>query len=321
VSFGAPDILVGLLAIPALVGLYLSHQRGRARAAAAFASPRLTASVSPQRPGWRRHAPMLIFLLALAILVLAAARPQKTVAVPINRASIMLLNDVSGSMLATDVQPNRLDAARSAAKRFVQNVPRNVNVGVMAFNGKPRVLQSPTTDRIAVDAALDQLAPSGGTATGRAMQQALAILRRAPGEGGKRPPAAIVLISDGASTSGADPVAVAQEARKLKIPVYTVALGTANGTITVPRPGGRGGTETHKVPPDARSLARVAQTSGGRAYTAADEDRLKQVYERLGSQLGRKNAKREITAGFAGGGLALLLLGAGLSLAWFGRVI
>jgi Ca-activated chloride channel homolog len=321
VSFGAPAILVGLLAIPVLVGVYLAHQRGRARAAAAFASPRLTASVSPQRPGWRRHAPMLVFLLALAILVLAAARPQKTVAVPINRASIMLLNDVSGSMLATDVQPNRLDAARSAAKRFVQNVPRNVNVGVMAFNGKPRVLQSPTTDRVAVDAALDQLAPSGGTATGRAMQQALAILRRVPGEGGKRPPAAIVLISDGASTSGADPVAVAQLARRLKIPVYTVALGTAQGTITVPRPGGQSGTETHKVPPDTRSLARVAQTSGGRAYTAADENRLKQVYERLGSQLGRKNAKREITAGFAGGGLALLLLGAGLSLAWFGRVI
>jgi Ca-activated chloride channel homolog len=321
VSFGTPTLLLGLLAIPVLVAVYLSHQRDRARAAAAFASPRMTASVTPSRPGWRRHAPMLVFLVALAILVLAAARPQKTVAVPINRASIMLLNDVSGSMLATDVQPDRLTAARGAAKRFVQNVPRNVNVGVMAFNGKPRVLQSPTTDRIAIDDALDRLTPSGGTATGRAMQQALTILRRVPGEGGKRPPAAIVLISDGASTSGADPVEVAQEAKKLKIPVYTVALGTAQGTITVPRPGGGGGTEVHRVPPDVQSLAKIAQTSGGRAYAAADEDRLKQVYERLGSQLGRKEQKREITAGFAGGGLALLLLGAGLSLAWFGRVI
>jgi Ca-activated chloride channel family protein len=321
VSFGAPTLLLGLLALPVLVGLYLANQRDRARAAAAFAAPRMTASVTPRRPGWRRHAPMLVFLIALAILILAAAKPQKTVAVPINRASIMLLNDVSGSMLATDVQPDRLTAARSAAKRFVQNVPPSVNVGIMAFNGKPRVLQSPTTDRIAVDEALDRLTASGGTATGRAIQQATAILRRVPGEGGKRPPGAIVLISDGTSTSGVDPVQAAQAARRLKIPVYTVALGTAQGTITVPRPGGQGGTETHKVPPDPRSLEQIARASGGHTYNAADEGRLKKGDEHLGSQLGRKNAKREITAGFAGGGLVLLLLGAALSLAWFGRVI
>jgi Ca-activated chloride channel family protein len=262
---------------------------------------------------------MLAFALALAILVVAAARPETTVAVPINRAAIMLVNDVSGSMQATDVAPSRLVAARNAAKRFARRVPARVNVGVMAFNEKPQVLQSPTTDRAAVEAALDRLKVSGSTATGEAIQQATTVLRRVPGEGGRRPPAAIVLISDGSSTRGIDPVGAAQAAGRLHIPVYTVALGTPQGTITVPR--ANGGTATRSVPPDPQSLAQIARASGGRAYAAADADRLSRVYERLGSQLGRKNAKREVTAGFAGGGLALLLLGAAMSLHWFGRLI
>jgi Ca-activated chloride channel family protein len=321
VSFAAPLVLLGLLGVPVLVALYVAHQRDRARAAAAFAAPRLVASVAPRRPGWRRHAPMLAFALALAILVVAAARPETTVAVPVNRAAIMLVNDVSGSMLATDVAPNRLTAARIAAKRFARRVPAGVNVGVMAFNQKPQVLQSPTTDRAAVESALDRLRSSGSTATGAAIEQATTVLRRVPGEGGKRPPAAIVLISDGSSVRGISPVAAAQAAGRLRIPVYTVALGTAQGTITVPRPNGQPGTEVHRVPPDPQALAQIARASGGRAYTAVDADRLSRVYERLGSQLGRKNAKREVTAGFAGGGLALLLLGAAMSLHWFGRLI
>jgi Ca-activated chloride channel family protein len=304
-----------------LLVLYGGIQRDRRRAAAAFATPALTASVVPRRPGWRRHAPMLAFLVALAVLVLAAARPQKTIAVPIERASIMLVTDVSGSMQATDVKPTRLEAARASARRFVREVPAAVNVGVMALSSKPRVLTSPTRDRDAIDAALDQLTPRGGTGTGEAIQAATRILSSSPGASGKRPPGAIVLLSDGASTGKIDPVGAAQAARRLHIPIYTVALGTPQGTITVPRPGGRGGTETRKVPPDPQSLAEVAKASGGQAYTAADASKLKDVYHRLGSLLGSKNEKREITAGFAGGGLALLLLGAALSLRWFGRLI
>lgn len=320
-SFAAPLVLICLLAIPVLVVLYGAHMRDRRRAAAAFAAPALTASVVPNRPRWRRHVPMLAFLLALAILILAAARPQKTIAVPVERASIMLITDVSGSMQATDVRPTRLAAARAAAKRFVAKVPKTVNVGVMALSSKPRVLASPTRDRVAINSALDQLAPRGGTGTGEAIQAATNILRRAPGVNGKRAPAAIVLISDGASTGKIDPVAAAQAARKLRIPIYTVALGTAQGTITVPRPGGGGGTETRRVPPDPQSLAEVARAAGGKTYTAADATKLSDVYKHLGSLLGTKNAKHEITAGFAGGGLALLLLGAALSLRWFGRLI
>ena len=320
-SFAAPLVLLGLLAIPALAAWYVAVQRDRRRAAAAFAAPRLAGSVTPHRPGWRRHAPMLAFVLALAILVVAAARPQTTVAVPIERASIMLVTDVSGSMQATDVAPNRLIAARRAANSFLAGVPRKVNVGVMALSSKPRVLQSPTTDRAAITAALDRLKPRGGTGTGEAIEAALRILSRAPGDRGKRPPAAIVLISDGAATGTVDPVAAAQQARRLHIPIYTVAVGTSQGTITVPRPGGKGGTETRAVPPDPQSMAQIARASGGQAYTATDAARLRAVYQHLGSQLGHKNEKRQITARFTGGALALLLLGAAMSLHWFGRLI
>ena len=320
-SFAAPFVLVALVAIPVLIVLYGGVQRDRRRAASAFAAPALSASVLPRRPGWRRHAPMLVVLIAVAVLVVAAAKPQRSIAVPVERASIMLVTDVSGSMQATDVKPTRLEAARAAARRFVRAVPKGVNVGVMALSSKPRVLASPTRDRDAVNAALDQLTPRGGTGTGEAIQAATRILNRAPGVGAKRPPAAIVLISDGSSTGDIDPVAAAQAARKLRIPIYTVALGTAQGTITVPRPGGAGGTETRRVPPDPQSLSEIAKASGGKTYTAADADKLKDVYERLGSLLGTKKEKREITAGFAGGGLALVLLGAAMSLRWFGRLI
>jgi Ca-activated chloride channel homolog len=319
VSFAAPLVLLGLLALPVLAGLYLAEQRKRSTAAAAFASPALQPSVAPRRPGWRRHLPLLALLLAVALLVLAVARPQRTVAVPVERASIMLVTDVSGSMTATDVAPSRLVAAKQAALRFVRNVPARVNVGVLAFNDIASVLQSPTRDRPAVNAAIDGMRSSGGTATGNAIATATAVLSRTPGGDGRRPPAAIVLLSDGASTRGRDPVLAAQAARKLHIPIYTVALGTRGGTITVPRRGG--GSVTQHVPPDPAALSQIARASGGAAFTAQTASGLKQVYERLGSQLGHKKEKRQITTAFAGGAAVLLLSGLGMSLAWFGRLM
>jgi Ca-activated chloride channel family protein len=279
--------------------------------------------VAPRRPRWRRHVPLLAFLLAVAILIVAAAKPQRTVAVPVEHAQIMLLTDVSGSMLATDVKPNRLVAARRAAKRFIDRVPKQVNVGVEAFNQTPQVLANPTTDRNALELALGRLSSSGGTATGEAIQTATRVLRQAPSLSGKKPPSAIVLLSDGASTKGVDPVAAAQAAAKVKIPVYTVTLGTATGTITVPRSQSdpSAGTIVKPVPPDEESLQAIAQASGGKSFTAESADDLSAVYERLGSQLGTKKEPRQITAGFAGAGLALLALGAALSLRWFGRLI
>jgi Ca-activated chloride channel homolog len=319
VSFAAPLVLLGLALLPLLALAYALHARTRTRAAAAFSAPHLAPSVAPVRPGWRRHVPMLAFAFALALILVAAARPQTTVAVPVEHASILLMTDVSGSMQAQDVKPSRLVAARRAATTFVDSVPKQVNAGVMAFNQTPTILQSPTTDRIAVKSALQRLQSSGGTATGNAVRAAVRILTATPGADGKPPPAAIVLLSDGKSTSGVAPLTAAQEAGRRHIPIYTVALGTATGTITVPRKGG--GTETRQVPPDPATLRQMAAASGGQAYQAADAQRLSQVYERLGSQLGRKNEPRQISSLFAAAALALLLAGAALTLRWFGRLI
>jgi Ca-activated chloride channel family protein len=260
--------------------------------------------------------------IALAALIVAAARPQRTVAVPVERASIMLATDVSGSMTATDVKPNRLAAAKRAGFQFLASVPKQVNVGVMAFNQVPQVLQSPTRDREAVSAAINRMSVHGGTATGEAINTATTVLNRAPAPGQKRPPAAIVLLSDGASTSGRDPVAAAQAAGKMKIPIYTVALGTPQGTIQVHRPQRLGGgVTTQRVPPDPRSLEQIARASGGQAFTADTASGLKAVYQRLGSQLGKKKEKRQVTSAVAGGGLLLLVGGAALSLGFFGRIV
>ncbi|HUA47047.1 MAG TPA: VWA domain-containing protein [Solirubrobacteraceae bacterium] len=317
-SFVHPAVLIALVAIPFLVKWYAGHQRRRAQAASAFVTPALTASVSPRRPGWRRHVPMLAFLLALAVLIVAAARPQRTLAQTVDTGSIMLANDTSGSMAATDVAPSRLVAAERAANRFLASVPGSVRVGLLEFNTKVTLLQSPTTDHALVHSALAQLHVTGGTAIGDALRTALRTLAAVPREGGKQPPAAIVLLSDGASDVGSDPLTAAQQAAAAHIPVYTVELGTPNGTVTEKR-GTR--TVTVPVPPNPQQLGEIARISHGEAFTATDAKGLDTVYERLGAELGHKKVKHDMTASFAGGGLALLLLGGVVSLAWFGRLV
>ncbi len=317
-SFASPLVLIALLALPLLIRWYTGQQRRRARAAAAFVTPALTPSVAPSRPRWRRHLPMIAFLLALAVLIVAAARPQRSVAVPVTNGAIMLANDVSSSMQARDVAPTRLLAAQHAAKVFVSRVPSADQVGLLEFAKTPVVLQSPTTNHALVLTALGQLRSSGGTAMGEAILTALRELKSLPPVGGKRPPGAIVLISDGASNVGSDPLAAARQAAAQHVPIYTVALGTPNGTVQIKR---GATTVTVYVPPSPQELAQVAHLSGGRAFTAADTAGLSAVYEHLAAQLGHKHVKHEITASFAGGGLVLLLLGSVLSLRWFGRLI
>lgn len=317
-SFVDPAVLIALVAIPLLVTWYVGQQRRRAEAASAFVTPALSASVAPRRPRWRRHVPMLVFALALAVLILAAARPQRTIAVPIDTASIMLANDTSGSMAAKDVAPSRLAAAEKAANRFLTNVPDSVRVGLLEFNTHVALLQSPTTDHALVSSALAQLRVTGGTAIGDALRAALHTLATVPRQGGKRPPGAIVLISDGASDVGSDPITAAQAAVAAHVPVYTVELGTPGGTVTEKR-GGR--TVTVPVPPDPQQLAEIAHVAHGQAFTATNAKGLDTVYARLGAELGHKKAKHEMTASFAGGGLLLLLVGSVASLAWFGRLI
>jgi Ca-activated chloride channel family protein len=317
-TFLDPLALLALAAIPLLIWWYTGQQRRRAKAASAFVTPRLSASVAPWRPRWRRHVPMLVFALALAVLIVAAARPQRVVAVPVDTASIMLANDTSGSMAATDVAPTRLRAAQQAAKSFLANVPGAVRVGLVEFNSKVTVLQSPTADHSLVRSALAELKVTGGTAIGDAIRTALRTLTSSKPVGGKEPPAAIVMLSDGGSDVGSDPITAAQQAAADHIPIYTVVLGTAHGTVTEKR---ATGTVTVPVPPDPQELEQIASISHGQAFTATDAKGLNTVYKRLGAQLGHKKVKHEITASFAGGGLALLLIGSAASLAWFGRLV
>lgn len=319
-SFASPWFLLCLVVVPVAIWWYLGEQRHRARQAAAFAAAPVAPSALGAGPGWRRHVPIVFYGVALALLAVAIARPERTVAVPAEQATVVLVTDRSGSMEARDVAPDRLEAARRAVDRFLQRLPGEVRAALVAFNQRAEVLATPTTERGEIRDGLRSIQPSGGTATGDALAAALRLVRprgasSAPAEA---PPAAIVLLTDGVSVRGRDPVEVARQARRLRVPVYTVALGTPRGTIRVPRAGG--GTQVRRVPPDPAGLRRIARASGGQAFEARDSERLDRVYEELGSRVGRKDEVREMTAGFAGAGFLLVLAGAAASLRLFGRL-
>jgi Ca-activated chloride channel family protein len=318
-SFAAPLFLLGLLLVPVAVAAYVRSERGRARRAAAFASPALLGSVAPRRPGWRRHVPVALYAAALSALLVALARPQATVAVEVEQAQIVLVTDVSGSMQARDVAPSRLAAAKAAGRRLLDEVPERVRVGLVAFNGTARVLSAPTTDRDRLRRAVDGLRESGGTATGEGIAAGLAALNRPTGRAAAQaPPAAIVLLSDGTSTAGRQPLLAAREARARAVPIYTVALGTPTGTIRARNPDGS--FSTRRVPPDLPQLERIAGISRGQAFTARTTGQLGAVYEDLGSRATTRDEEREVTNAFAAGALLLVALGSGLSLHWFRRV-
>ncbi len=315
-SFQSPWWLFGLLLLPLAVLGYLAFQRGRRQAAVRFASLATLANVVPATPGWRRHVPAGLLLLSLLALCLALARPQGTFSVARERASVMLVTDTSGSMAAQDVQPDRLSAARGAASQFLDDVPAKIRVGLVAFSSTAATLQAPSTDRAAVKEALGTIEPAGGTATGDGLLAGLTALNRV-NQGrstADRIPGAIVLLSDGKATSGSDPLAVATQAKRAGVPIYTIALGTQDGTITTPDGQQLG------VPPDLDALRQIAETSGGKAFDAPSADALRSAYSDLGSRLGRVPEKREVTSWFAGGAALLLLAGAGLGLAWSGRL-
>jgi Ca-activated chloride channel family protein len=215
-------------------------------------------------------------------------------------------------MAASDVPPSRLDAAQEAAQTFVDEVPEELRVGLVAFNEAPQMLATPTRDREPVRIAIDSLRTGPGTGTGEGLAQALRAIREDGAGGRGRPPAAIVLLSDGKTTTGRDPVTVAREARRLGVPISTVALGTDDGFVSI-------GGGLVPVPPDRETMRQVARLSGGRAYDVTDGDKLSSVYERLGSRLGNETEEREMTAAFAAGGLLLLLAGVLTSLRWSGR--
>ncbi|HYF27370.1 MAG TPA: VWA domain-containing protein [Baekduia sp.] len=323
-AFASPWFLLALAAVPLALWWYVADQDRRRRQVAAFAAPAVAASALPRPPGWRRHVPVGFYGAALVLLAVALARPERTVSVPAEQATVVLIIDRSGSMEARDVQPDRLTAARRAVDRFLDRLPRQVRAAAVVFNQRAEVVTTPTTDREEVREGLATVQPSGGTATGDALAAALRLVRprgTAPAPGEQAPPAAAVLLTDGVSVRGRPPQQVARQAKRLAVPVSTVALGTPQGTIRVPRSTRRGGgTELRRVPPDPVGLREIARLSGGRPYEAQDAPKLDEVYEDLGSQVGRKQERRELTSALAGAALLLVLAGGGAALRLFGRL-
>jgi Ca-activated chloride channel family protein len=315
-SFASPVALLALLAIPlALIGLWAARRR-RTAYAIRFPAAATLAVAAGSVASWRRHLPAALALAAIAALALALAKPQRTVAVPVAGASVVLVTDHSGSMSATDVEPDRLSAAEAAAETFLGRLPKATRVGVVAYSDGPDGTLPPTTDHDRVRSTIEAQSASGATATGEALQVAIDTL--APnGRKAARPASAIVLLSDGKTTTGRDPVPVARVAKRLGIPIYTVALGTADATIPNPV---SPLSPPIAVPPDPETLKQIADVSGGRAFTSDDAGQLRSIYSTLGSRLATKHVQREMTAGFAGAGLLLLVAAGLLSIPRVGRL-
>jgi Ca-activated chloride channel family protein len=306
-TLAAPLGLLGLLAIPLVLLVARASRRRRGRFAVRHPGSDVLATLVRRR----RVLPGLLLTAAALALSVALARPQAVVAVPVEQASVMLVTDHSGSMIADDVSPTRLGAAQSAADAFLDRVPKSLLVGFTGYSDGVDAAIPPTADRAPVQAAIDGLTADGGTATGDALSSAIDQLQ----SHAKGAPAAIVLLSDGATTEGSDPVAAAKRAASLHIPIYTVALGTSSGVVQGPQ------GEPIPVPPDPQTLGTIARTSGGTAFQATDADGLDAVYKKLGSRIGTRKEKREVTAGFAAAGLVLLAGGVGTGLRRRGRLV
>jgi Ca-activated chloride channel homolog len=320
-SFREPLLLLGLALLPLALVAYAVAQRRRRRFAVRYTNLDVLAAVAA-RVGWTRHIPAALALLALAALLVALGRPERTVAAEQRQAQVVMVTDVSGSMRATDVQPSRLFAAQEAGRALADKLPRDFRLGLVSFGHTASQLVEPTTDKQRVRAGLDGLRPGGGTAMGDGLALGLEAARTpVANELGvpQRLPAAVVLLSDGANTAGdEDPITVAERARRLRIPVYTVALGTQQGFIEHTRKDGTIWREP--VPPDTATLQEIARETRGRFYEAPDAQRLTEIYRGLGTRLATKHEKQEVTAAFAGGALALLVFGMAAAMARGGRL-
>ncbi len=317
--FDWPIALAGLVLVPLLIGLYVWHDRRRSRVVERFGNPALMPNVVDREPGRLRFLPLVILLVALALMVVGVARPHATVDVSREEATVVLAVDVSRSMKAEDVEPTRLDAARNAAKEFLAEVPEKYRIGLVTFATRAVVALPPTQDRELAARALDTLKSGEGTAIGDAVALSLQMGRRQREEDGAIPPTSVLVISDGARDGGIlEPDAAAERARKLGVPVYTVLVGTPEGVVEETLPGGF--RRITRVPTNPDILTRIAEISGGEFFTAVDDEGLSQVYDELGSRLGKKQEEREVTDYFAAGSALLLLVAGALSAFFFRRV-
>ena len=319
-SFDRPLVLIALIAIPLLVVGWLALEARRASQATAFSSASLIPNLVGAGPGRRRIIPLALFLLALTLLLVGAARPRANVSVPRKEATIVLAVDVSRSMTAVDVRPTRLAAARNAATAFLAKVPKEYSIAVIGFGTRAFVAVPPTVDRVLAQDALTSLAPSEGTAIGDAVALAVKLGQRQRASDGHVPPTSVLMISDGARDGGqTSPLASARRARAAGIPVSTVLVGTQNGIVENKLVGGY--TEQIRVPPSPGTLQQIAKLSGGDFFRASTATALTSVYKKLATRVGHKTQSREITDAFAAGGAVLLILGGGLSALWFRRLV
>lgn len=343
ISFLWPEALWALALWPVLVALYLWSLVRKRRHALQYAHLGLVKQAMGQGPSWRRHLPPALLALAVLALLLACARPTATITLPSPQQTLLLAMDVSGSMRATDVKPNRLEASQIAAKAFVKDLPRHVRVGVVAFAGTAAVVQAPTLSREDVIAAIDRFQLQRGTAIGSGIVLSLATLfpqedidlsevsseERVPSALNHKPKttppapvppgsfksAAIILLTDGQSTTGPMPMDAAKMAADHGVKVYTVGFGTADGEII--------GFEgwSMRVRLDEETLKTIAGLTHAEYYFAGSAGDLKKVYDTLSTRLVFERRETEVTALFAAAGALLTVLAAGLSLWWFGRVL
>ncbi|HWG98633.1 MAG TPA: VWA domain-containing protein [Pilimelia sp.] len=315
IRFLQPWWLLALVPVLLVAAAYVWRQWHRRTYAMRFTNVELLRTLAPKGLGWRRHVAAVALLLSMLALASALARPAVDTEEPLERATVMLAIDVSLSMEAQDVAPNRIEAAQEAAKQFVAQLPPTFNLGLVAFAKAANVLVAPTKDRSAVIQAIDALTLAQATATGEAVFTCLEAIRLVPADGAEgAPPARIVLLSDGYRTAGRSVEEAAAAAAAANVPVSTIAFGTDAGVVEIE---GR----VQRVPVDRLALAELAESTRGIFYEAASADELKKVYEDMGSSIGHRVTPREVTHWYAGLGLLFALAAAGLSLLWTSRLV
>ncbi|HUK98255.1 MAG TPA: VWA domain-containing protein [Gaiellaceae bacterium] len=318
--FEAPELLVFLLVVPAVVVIAVWLERHRAERATAWAPAGLLANMVPRLSGWKRFLPLGLLLAGLTLLLVGFARPQATLHVKRQDATVVVVLDVSGSMAAKDAPPTRLGAAVAAADRLVDKLPKGYRMAVVTFSDHAAVVQAPTDDKNAIKAVLAKArAQVQGTAIADGVARGVAVAKSVGGRVGEHHPAVVVLFSDGGQTAGSvTPQQATQAARKAHIPVSAVSVGTPDGVVEQKLRGGY--TEQIQVPVQPATLQQIATGTGGRFYAHVLDFNPDATYQELGSRVGKQPKRVEVTAAAAAGGLMFMLAGGLLSGLWFRRM-
>lgn len=303
-SFLNPERLWVLAIVPILVAGYVFAVLRKKKTGMRYTNTTLLSQVVRKQSQWRRHLAFALSLAALVALSAAWARPNGVDMMPRERATVVLVIDISQSMQATDVKPNRLDAAKQAAIAFAEALPAKYNLAVVSMSGSPAVRLPPTLDRVMARQAISTMKVQDSTAIGESIYTAISALQMAPrGDDGSIAPGAIVLLSDGQNTAGRSPLQGASEAQKAKVPIYTIAYGTENGYVDLDG-------KREPVPPDTALLRSISQLTGGDSYEAESLPELERVYSNIRSEVGMVPVKKETTALWAGYGLAFAVVAA-----------